>query len=220
VAETDEDAVGDVEGQPREDRHAEPLAHPPAGAEAPRGRREPQRDEQRADEHGLEDRQLPADGGSDEHGEDRGGEPARAPGGERLRDQEERERGEGIREHLDHEQPRVRERRQGAGGDRREQRRPARDDEAGEPVSGEDGRGHRERAQVLDRRVRGGHVVGEPPHRGEQVGVERDPVVGRAAPGRLARLRQRARELRVLDLVAEEPRRRVPLRVPGVEGGQ
>ena len=68
-------------------------------------------------------------------------------------------------------------------------------------------------------RVRGSHVV-DAPDRCDEVRVERVERVWMAALGRMAGCADGARQLRELELVAEEPRRHAPPRLEHVDGRQ
>ena len=105
---------------------------------------------------------------------------------------------------LDHERSRTRA--PGSRPRRSPRRAPRpRDDHPREEVGREDRGRHHDHPDVLDRRVGGVDVV-DPPERRDAVGVqrvERDRVV---PLGGRARLGDAARDLRVLELVGEEPR--------------
>ncbi len=121
-----------------------------------------------------------------------------------------------VRERLLDQERRVGERRRRDRADRGEDRPGPRDDEAREPVRGEDRRRHHEHADQLGRVVR--RRVGS----SHQAGCDRDRC--RARSGAAARraatapgLGDRARDLGELDLVGEDRRRPAPPRLPGVE---
>ncbi len=134
-------------------------------------------------------------------------------------DQPEGKRRERIRQRLLDEDRRVREgrhdRRAAGGG----QRVPGRNDEPCERVRGKDRRRHGEDEQQLRGRVAGCRRA-DPPDRREEIGDERREAVGISAPRGFARLGDRAREPRELDLVAVDRRNRVPRRLPRVERGE
>src|SRR5438128_999160 len=85
-----------------------------------------------------------------------------------------------------------------------------------ERVGREHHRRHQEAVHVLEHAGGGVRVV-DPPHRREHVVVERLEPVGVAEHGRPARVRDRALDVRVLELVAEQPRRDVAPGLPGVQ---
>ena len=136
-----------------------------------------------------------------------------------ARDQQERERGSGIREWLVDEERRVRERGRRNGADGGEDRIRPRDDQAGEEVGREDRRRHQRDTQELDQGIRGVHIA-QPPGRRGQVREQRDArrrLAGAGPKGRLAGVGDRARKLRELDLVAEEGGVIAPRRLPRIE---
>ena len=94
---------------------------------------------------------------------------------------------------------------------------PPRDEHPREQVRRHRRERHHDRVQVLDRRVGACGRV-DPPERRDQVRVERLEEDRLAAPRRMAGRGDRARELRPLELVGEEPRRLPRPRLDEVEG--
>ena len=129
-------------------------------------------------------RQLAADERGYEAERSRQGEPSPRRPGDRCCDRPERGGAERVGERLLEQVRRVGERRRRDRADRGRDRPGPRDDEAGQPVGGEDRRRHHEHADQLRRLPRVGRV--EPPRRGDEIRVER------AEAARLAEARRRA----------------------------
>ena len=208
-----------VEDDQQDDDHdeeADPVPGLPVAAQATTAvAGEPEREGRRgrAGDHHHELVAHQRRGEADEGG---AGDRAEARRDERAREQVEAERRPEIRERLLEQQLGVHERRDHRGAGGREDRPAPRDEHPREEVRGEDDRRHRRDADRLDDAVRARRVV-DPPRGRDQVDVERRERMRDAAPRLVSRHRDRARELRALELVADEPRREVPPGLPAVE---
>src|SRR5581483_4253542 len=179
----------------------------------------PPHERERDEEQDRDHDQLATYGGRDQRRDDCGDRPPPCPHHERLRDQEETERGIRIGEVLLDDPAGVRERRNDCRPGRREERPGLRHDHPREEVRREQHRRHHEDVEVLHARIRRRDVVDQPDGR-RQHDVERMEAVRFAAPGGVARVGDRARELRQLELVREEPRRRVLPRFDAVDDAE
>ena len=195
---------------------SDPVAdrpRPPPGLEpGARQQQEDHRERVDRDQH----RELAADSGRDETGRGGADRPPARPHGERLPDEEEAQGGPRVCGRLLDQERGVRERRGRDRADRREQRPRLREDRPREEVGREERGRHHEHPDVLDRRVGGGDVA-DLPERREQIGVQRLEPGRMAAELAVACLRDRARDLRELQLVREQPRRHVPAGLPAVQ---
>ena len=197
-------------------RQADPVPGSPGGAPALAGRGLPREPEQTEREHREEDGELRPRQRRGCAGCKRRYTTTPARAYERAGDEPQRERRQGIRDRLLHEDRRVGERGDRDGRPRGGERVPLRSDHPCERVRGEDGRRHREDENELRGRPRRGRRR-EPPDGCEDVGHERRQAIRLAPPSRLAGLGDRAGELGQLELVGEDRRYGTSRGLPGVE---
>ena len=170
-------------------------------------------------EHDCRDHdQLVTDERNDEREDDGDPDAPRRRAGEHPGGHVERRRRCDVRDRLLHHHRRVDEERRQHRPDGGEQRVGARDQRACERVGREDRGGHRKGVEGLHGAVGRVEVV-DPPERRDQPGKEPGAPVLHATASRGPGLGDRAGDLGVLDLVREEPCRRVLGGLPDVQRG-
>ncbi len=216
--------MGDVraageEHTDRECHRSDPVSARPRASERGHARAAPHQRQPGSPEDGEQHRELILRDQSDNACGDGQRRPSSGWTREPACDQEQRQRCGRICGRFLDEDRRVRERRREPRPGGGEQRPTMSDHEPREPVGGKHGRRHDERTERLDQRIRGWNVI-DPPERCAQVRGERRQAMDRlAAKSRVTGCRERPRELRHLDLVGEDGRRRVVRRLPQREPG-